>query len=126
MATTHEDSRMLRKQYHLSSAHVRRIEALRSELKLSSDAEVIRRAIDSYDPDELSVSERAQVEATAADLLGRIEELNQNIESTLARATQAREKLNDPAWIERIREHTRREAAADPALVAGVADLIGA
>ncbi|WP_111748856.1 hypothetical protein [Salinisphaera orenii] len=105
---------------------MRRIEALRSELKLSSDAEVIRRAIDSYDPDELSVSEREQVEATAADLLTRIENLNQNIEHTLERATQAREKLNDPAWIEAIRERTRREAAADPALVAGVADLIEA
>lgn len=126
MATTHEDPRMLRKQYHLSSAHVRRIEALRSELKLGSDAEVIRRAIDSFDPDELNVSEREQVESTAADLLGRIEDLNKNIELTLERATRAREQINDPAWIEGIRERTRREAAADPALVSGVAHLIGA
>ena len=126
MATNHEEPRMLRKQYHLSAAHVRRIETLRAELGLSSDAELIRRAIDTFDSDALNASEQEIVEATAADLLRQIEDLNTKIEGTLERATKARKQLTDPAWIERIRERTRRQAAEDPALISGVAHLIQA
>ena len=117
---------MLRKQYHLSAAHVRRVETLRAELRLGSDAEVIRRAIDTFDPDALDATERQLVEATAEDLRIRIETLNRDIAKTIERAEAARAQLNDPAWIESIRERTRQEAAAYPSLIYGVADLIGA
>ncbi len=124
MTTTTEEPRMLRRQYHLSAAQVRRIETLRAELGLRSDAELIRRAVDTFDPDALSASEREMVEATAVDLLKRIEDLNTKIESTLEQATRARKELNDPVWIERIRERTRREAEEDPSLVTAVAHMI--
>jgi|AntDeeMetagen681_2_1112603.scaffolds.fasta_scaffold04479_2 hypothetical protein len=126
MTIAQDESRMLRKQYHLSPRHVRRIEALRAELGLDSDAALIRRAIDTFDPDALDASERELVEDTAKDLLERIEDLNADIERTLERTQAARKQLNDPAWIESIRERTRREAENDPALVAGVAQMIGA
>ncbi len=126
MTVQRDEPRMLRKQYHLSVAHVRRVETLRAELGLGSDAELIRRAIDTFDPDSLDATERQLVEETAEDLRMRLEALNQNIEKTLQRAEAARAQLSDPVWIESIRERARREAAANPSLVSGVADLIGA
>lgn len=126
MTTPHDEPRMLRKQYHLSAAHVRRVETLRAELGLGSDAEVIRRAIDTFDPDALDTKERELVEATAEDLRIRIERLNLDIAETIERAEATRDQLNDPTWIESIRERTRQEAAANPSLIYGVADLIGA
>ncbi|HLQ86036.1 MAG TPA: hypothetical protein VK110_07785 [Salinisphaeraceae bacterium] len=126
MATTQEQARMVRKQYHLSIQQVRRLERLRDELNLDSEAEVVRRAIEMFDPDALAASERELVEAVARDLLARIHTLNANVEATLARARAARERMADPEWHARVRERTRREAAADPALVPAVATLVGA
>jgi hypothetical protein len=126
MTGMQDETRMVRKQYHLSAQHVRRIEALRAELGVSSDAEVIRRAIDTFDADALGREERDLVEATAADLRRGIERLNERIADTLERTREARERLNDPGWIESIRERTRREVEADPALVGAVAQMIGA
>lgn len=126
MTTTQEETRMLRKQYYLSAQNVRRIETLRAELGVNSDAEVIRRAIDTFDADALNSKDRELVEATANDLRQRVESLNERIADTLERTQAARARLNDPEWVESIRERTRREAEADPALVAGVSQLIGA
>lgn len=123
MTSVQDDTRMLRKQYYLSAQNVRRIQALRFELGVNSDAEVIRRAIDTFDADALDSKDRQLVEATADDLRQRIEHLNERIAITLERTQAAREQLHDPAWIESIRERTRREA--DPALLAGVSQLIG-
>lgn len=126
MATMQEETRMVRKQFHLSLRHVRRLEELRDELHLDSDAELIRRAIDTFDPEALDTSDRELVEATADDLAESIQALNSKIEATLEHAKSTRERISDPVWIEHIRERTRREAASNPALVAGVAKLIGA
>lgn len=124
MTATPDETRMLRKQYHLSAQHVRRVETLRTELGLGSDAEVIRRAIDTFDTDALDSDQQDMVEATAAELLSRIEQLNKRIDETIEQARTTRERLEDPQWIESIRERTRREAEADPGLVAGVAEIM--
>lgn len=115
---------MLRKQYHLSAQHVRRIETLRTELGLGSDAEVIRRAIDTFDTDALDSNQRDMVETTVAELLSRIEQLNKRIDETIEQTRIARERLADPQWIESVRERTRRETEADPDLVAGVTEIM--
>lgn len=125
MTGIQDETRMLRKQYHLSAQHVRRLEVLRAELGASSDAEVIRRAIDTFDTAALGREERDLVEAMAEDLRHGVARLNERIADTLDRTREARERLNDPEWIESIRERTRREAEADPTLVSAVAQMIG-
>ncbi len=125
MSALHEeDTRMLRKQYHLSARHVRRLEELSEELGVASEAEVIRRAIDAFDVDSLTPETRELVAETAEALLARIETLNAAIDDTVRRAQVIHERINNPVWIESIRERTRREAEDDPTLVAGVAAVI--
>lgn len=126
MATVRDESRMARKQYHLSAQQVRRIEKLRDELGLDSEAAVVRRAIEAFDPDALDPSDRELAQATAEDLITRVQALKANIDGTLDRVRSARKRVTDPQWIEHIRERTRQEVASDPAIVAGVARLIGA
>lgn len=121
-----DENTMVRKQFHLSKANVHRIEAIRDELGLGSDAQVIRYAIESFDTDALEPAEREMVEATANELRSRIETLSTNIEATIERAQKARAQLHDPSWVEEVRQQTRREAETDPALVDGVVSLIGA
>jgi len=116
---------MLRKQYYLSAQHVHRIEALRTELGVDSDAEVIRRAIDAFTPEALNFEDRELVESTADALRQQVVDLNQRIAETLERGQAARQQLNDPEWIEGIRARTRHEAESDPALLAGVSRLMG-
>ncbi len=115
---------MVRKQYYLSRAQVERIEELREIIGASSDAEVIRRAIDHFDPDAIGGEDRQKVEQTAAALCDQIDELKTRIDDTLARTAQTRDELNDSAWIEAVRARARTEAKHDPALIAGVAALL--
>lgn len=126
MAMLQDNARMLRKQYYLSARQVQHIETLRAELGVDSDAEVIRRAIDAFTSAELAPEDRELVEATADALRQQVEGLNQRIAETLERTQATRQQLNDPKWIESIRERTRREAVSDPALLAGVSQLVGA
>ena len=126
MATASDDLRMVRKQYYLSATHVRRLEALRELTGATSDAEVIRRAIDTFDSDALDNEDQQLVDQAARELIVQVEALHTAIDETLERSARTRRQINDPAWIETIRERTRREAESDPVLIAGVASLIGA
>jgi uncharacterized membrane protein len=92
----------------------------------SSDAEVIRCAIERFDPDAINSEDRRQVEQTVAALRDQIDELKARIDDTLARVAKARDKMNNPSWVAEVRERARAEAQRDPALTAGIASLFGA
>jgi hypothetical protein len=121
-----DPNRMIRKQYYLSPSHVARLEAIRKQTGVESDAEVIRLAIEAFDPEAPSNANAEQAAELAEAMLEQIKALEVRIDETLEKMSAERDHVNDPAWEKSIRERTRAEAAQKPSLVAGAAALLGA
>ncbi|MCP1674436.1 hypothetical protein J2T57_001538 [Natronocella acetinitrilica] len=92
------DEKYLRKQYLLSAEQVRKIERLRTRGDPVGATEIVRRAIDAYDPDEPSV--RAE-DAAALDAM------EQALQETRAALSAIRERVAAQTAPEMIAERER-------------------
>lgn len=123
MAATEPRRSMVRKQYYLSVENIHRLEQLQAESG-DSEAALVRRAIDAFDPALPGMEQQELIEKTALGLLEQLHTLDRNMAATLRRTRAIHNRISDPDWIAGVREQTRHEAAADPALVEGLAALL--
>ncbi|MDZ7811341.1 MAG: hypothetical protein U5L11_16500 [Arhodomonas sp.] len=107
-----DTERLIRRQYLVSRKHIEKVKLL-SQAEGVSDAEIIRRAIEAYDPDATGVNE--------GELEAALEAMEAALRQTRAEVASLRQRLNERLSDEaiearraRIAEATRAELRADP------------
>lgn len=111
--------RLQRKHYLLSRANLEKIEALSRQLDVSA-AEVVRRAVDAYDP----IDPRQQELESVVDAMGEaVREAQQATDAALAQAREAR--ITMQRQREDIRARAREEAGRHPELLEALNELLG-
>ncbi len=117
-----------RKQVSLTQENLSRLQEW-ADLYRISESELVRRAIEAYDPEETMGSSIAKLQErdTAAVLVHMTKTLQsaqEYVERSNARATAILKNLNDPAQRTAIATEVRQEIADNPGFLDGVADLI--
>lgn len=121
-------SALTRKQLLLSQDNLSRLHEWADRYELS-EAELVRRAIQAYDPEGVEAeSVSAEREREAAAMLDHMEKaINAALEAVEAantRVLQAVAGLDDPAQRKAVMEEVRQEVAANPGFLDEVADLV--
>ncbi|WP_440998095.1 hypothetical protein [Arhodomonas sp. SL1] len=113
-----DTERLIRRQYLVSRKHIEKVKQL-SQAKGVSDAEIIRRAIDAYDPDATGMNE--------GELEAALETMETALRQTRDEVAGLRQRLNERLSDEviearraRIAEETGAELRADPRALAAL------
>lgn len=119
---------LTRKQLSLSRENVSKLRAWK-ELYGVSEADLVRRAIQAYDPEERPVSPTAQKqEQVAAAVLDHLtialRSAQDSVELANTRVTETLMQLSDPAHRRAIEAEVRREITENPGFLDQVADLL--
>ncbi len=117
-----------RKQFSMSQENLTILQKW-ADLYGISESEVVRRAIQAYDPEEtLGSSNAKEQERDVAAVLDYITTIlrsaRKSVERTNARVTETLMNLNDPVQRKAIAIEARQEIAKNPGFLDGVADLI--
>ncbi|BES73841.1 hypothetical protein RE428_48590 (plasmid) [Marinobacter nanhaiticus D15-8W] len=121
-------SALTRKQLLLSQDNLLRLHEWADRYELS-EAELVRRAIQAYDPEGVEAeSASAEREKEAAAMLDHMEQaINaalEAVEVANTRVLQVMAGLDDPAQRKAVMEEVRQEVAANPGFLDEVADLV--
>jgi hypothetical protein len=116
--------RLIRQQYLVPRRSVVKLKEL-SKAERVSATEIVRRAIDAYDPAAVPVP--PQDEAAAVDLMeglhGQLRALLERIDAELADLTKRHESLAGGKLRRKVRRETEEWAKRNPAALAGLAEL---
>jgi hypothetical protein len=116
--------RLIRQQYLVPRRSVTKLKEL-SKVERVSATEIVRRAIDAYDPAAVPVP--PQDEAAAVDLLdglhGQLRALLERIDAELAQLKKRHDDLAGGKLRRKVRRETEEWARRNPEALAGLADL---
>jgi len=106
-------------QYRVTAPQREKVRDIAALLGVSA-SEIVRRAIEAYDPHAAGKDDKALQQATPliADASARLSEALERLDAGLTR-------LADPQEEERLRETARAAIQADPELIAGMRRLLG-
>ncbi len=118
-----------RKQFSLSQEDLSKLKEWTGRYGVS-ESELVRRAIEAYDPDAALGSltpeelERDVVVAVLNQITNALRSARESVERSNEKVTETLIHLNDPVQREAIAAEARREIAENPGFLDEVADLI--